>query len=146
MLITSKALQTVASRYVKNSLEPGFSSLDVRASGRTRKESRSWVDTAHDKSFRDIEYKEGTFIHLLPGEFILINTKEIFTMPHNVMGMFTLRSKWARKGLDQSASLVLQPNWEGNLVMEVRNNLQRHTLSIPVGEAIGQVHFFRCMS
>jgi len=118
---------------------PGLILLMIRASGILNIKR-------DDKSFRDIEYKEGTFIHLLPGEFILINTKEIFTMPHNVMGMFTLRSKWARKGLDQSASLVLQPNWEGNLVMEVRNNLQRHTLSIPVGEAIGQVHFFRCMS
>jgi len=82
-------------------------------------------------------------IALRPGQFLLAETREKFKLPEDLSGMFTLRSRYARNGLDHSTSLVLRPGWEGHLVLELWNRTQWHSILLKAGEPIGQVHFFR---
>lgn len=77
-----------------------------------------------------------------PGQFVLVETWEHLTLPAHVKGVFTIRSWAAKSGLDQSVSITLKPNWSGNLVMELRNNLQKTSLQFKPGQAIGQIEFY----
>jgi deoxycytidine triphosphate deaminase len=79
---------------------------------------------------------------LEPGQFVLAETLEQFTVPKTVKGIFTIRSWAAKSGLDQAVSITLKPNWSGHLIMELRNNLQHNTLCFRPHEAIGQIEFF----
>ena len=81
-------------------------------------------------------------VTMLPGAFIKARTAELFSIPPRHKGVFTLRSYGAQRGVDQSVSITLHPNWTGYLIMELRNNLQYHDLLIPPGEMLGQVEFY----
>ncbi|MGI9212271.1 MAG: dCTP deaminase domain-containing protein [Methylococcaceae bacterium] len=80
---------------------------------------------------------------LQPGQFVLAETHECFKLPKDIKGLFTLRSWAAKSGLDQAVSITLKPRWQGNLIMELRNNLQHISLSLYPLQAIGQVEFFQ---
>lgn len=77
---------------------------------------------------------------LRPGQFVLADTLEIFTMPNNVAGEFRLKSSRAREGLDQALAVWLDPGWSGSvLTMEIRNNRQLHAIPLWPGRRIGQI-------
>lgn len=81
---------------------------------------------------------------LLPGEFILASTIEVFNLPNNVAAEFRLKSSGARSGLDQALAVWCDPGWHGSaLTMELRNNLQHHRLLLTPGMKIGQMIFWQ---
>lgn len=57
---------------------------------------------------------------LWPGDFVLASSVEYFRIPKNVRGTLWNKSSWARKGLDQSQT-ILEPGWEGYLTLELKN-------------------------
>jgi deoxycytidine triphosphate deaminase len=81
---------------------------------------------------------------LKPGEFIKARLKETFTIPHDIMGVFTLRSKVAQFGLEQSTSIFLKPDWSGQLILELKNQLQHVPIRLIRGSTIGQITFMEC--
>ncbi len=83
-----------------------------------------------------------TGLTLKPKEFILLETKEVFSLPSYVMGMLTLRSYAARAGLSQTASLLLKPNWTGRLILELVNDLASVSLTLEKGSPIAQIQFY----
>lgn len=81
---------------------------------------------------------------LLPGEFILAQTKERFHLPSDVGCEFRLKSSGARSGLDAALAVWCDPGWHGSvLTMELRNNLRHHKLVLTCGMKIGQMVFYR---
>ena len=81
---------------------------------------------------------------LMPGEFILAQTQERFFMPDDLAAEFRLKSSGARAGLEQSLAVWADPGWNGSvLTLELRNNLQHHTLLLEVNMPIGQMVFWR---
>lgn len=82
-------------------------------------------------------------ISIKPKAFIQARTQETFHIPDDLYGIFTLRSCVARKGLEQSSSLILRPGWSGKLVLELTNMLQRREILLWPGDVIGQVSFGR---
>jgi len=111
-----------------------YNSLDVRLSKVTKREAL-WED----------ETEEINMV-IKPKEFVLGITEEYFVMPPNISAMFSLRSVWARKGLEQSTSVWLNPGWEGNLILELVNQLKVSDITLYQGAEIGQLHFFECKS
>jgi dCTP deaminase len=89
-------------------------------------------------------YKETGYTHLLPGDFCLASTREIFHLPDDISGMFILKSSMARAGLEHSQAGWADAGWHGSaLTLELSNLLRNHTLQLEEGMAIGQIILFR---
>ena len=78
---------------------------------------------------------------IAPGEFFKATLAEHIFMPNDVVAMFTLRSRMAQVGLEQSTSVWIRPNWSGVLVLEL-TNLSKSNMLVSAGLAVGQLHFF----
>lgn len=155
--ITDHALETFIAQYVRDydpasatiSLPSRLTQLDVRLGPVLYREKPKSADArhqAHPRFWSNLWTQQYHDPHesivIEPGHFILAETIEHFTLPNTVKGLFTLRSWAAKTGLDQAASITLKPNWSGNLIMELRNNLRHTALVVRIGDAIGQVEFF----
>ncbi|OGY27295.1 MAG: dCTP deaminase [Candidatus Woykebacteria bacterium RIFCSPHIGHO2_01_FULL_43_29] len=87
------------------------------------------------------EKRLGKDFHLLPGEFVLINTKEYIELPNYLIGHISSRSSTARLGLlvDFGAELI-QPGHVGKICLEIKNLSAKPVLLQP-GLSIAQVYF-----
>lgn len=96
------------------------------------------------KREKPMMYKETGYTHLLPGDFCLASTQEIFHLPDDISGMFILKSSMARAGLEHSQAGWADAGWHGSaLTLELSNLLRHHTLRLEAGMAIGQIILFR---
>lgn len=100
-----------------------------------------WEDG--EPSFHYLCVPDEEAFHLIAREFCMAKTMESFTMPNDMTGIFYLKSKHARAGLDHSQAILLKPGWSGNLVIELKNNLKWHHLGLKPGEPCGQVMFMK---
>lgn len=81
---------------------------------------------------------------LVPGQFILAQTMEVFNMPEDVAGLFFLKSSRAREGYENLHAGYADPGWHGStLTLELKNQRQLQPLAIYPGLKIGQMVFFR---
>ena len=88
--------------------------------------------------FEEIEIKSNPFL-LMPGQFVLASTAEKIKVPNNHCASLLLRSTAARSGFEHSFSGWCDPGFEGELVLELRNNLQNHTLELMAGMRLVQL-------
>lgn len=134
--------------------------IDVRLSGFIRRERlrASHYDSRHHYATEDnwnslfteeyhgaefVAEKNKAYVKLDPGEMILGKTVELFQLPSDVIAEFSLRSWAARSGINQSTSLLMKPNWGGQLVLELHNALRTRIVHLEKGAVIGQVMFFK---
>jgi dCTP deaminase len=81
---------------------------------------------------------------LVPGQFILAQTIEVFHMPEDIAGLFFLKSSRAREGYENLHAGYADPGWHGStLTLELKNARQLQPLPIYPGLKIGQMVFFR---
>jgi dCTP deaminase len=84
---------------------------------------------------------------LVPGQFILSETIELFNMPETVSSLFFLKSSRAREGYEHAHAGFADAGWNGSvLTLELKNNRQLQRLPIYPGLKIGQMVFFRMSS
>jgi dCTP deaminase len=83
-------------------------------------------------------YVEGAYV-LHPGERVLATTQEVISMPLDKVGKLMLRSTAARLGLEHSFSGLIDPFFEGQLTLELKNDLQTHTISLMPGMRLIQM-------
>lgn len=153
MLLVGEPLRRLVALSVSDSegeVRPGHSELDIHLGcwlwlerwepGYAR--AHRLQKGRHEEVFDRRKIHEGVGHGLKPGELVLAETRQRFKMPDNVYGVLTLRSWAAKSGLEQSASMVLKPGWEGALILELRNNLRHHELLVEPNDAIGQIQFF----
>jgi len=82
--------------------------------------------------------------HLLPGEFCLAQTREVFHLPDDVAAHYMLKSSLARAGLQHLFAGFADPTWHGSvLTLEYVNQLRWHSLVLTPGMKCGQMVFFR---
>jgi len=82
--------------------------------------------------------------HLVPGQFILAQTIEVFHMPEDIAGLFFLKSSRAREGYENLHAGYADPGWHGStLTLELKNARQLQPLPIYPGLKIGQMVFWR---
>lgn len=80
---------------------------------------------------------------LLPGEFILASSEQIFNLPRNVSAEYKLKSSMARIGLEHLNAGWCDAGWHGSaLTLELKNMTRHHAIRLQAGDRIGQVVFF----
>lgn len=81
---------------------------------------------------------------LLPGEFVLAHTAEVFHMPLHLSAEFRLKSSVARMGLSHALAVWCDPGWNNAvLTLELHNISQFHGIALRAGDKIGQMVFHR---
>lgn len=81
---------------------------------------------------------------LMPGEFILAQSVEVFNLPDDLSAEYKLKSSMARIGLEHMNAGWCDAGWHGSvLTLEFKNMLNHHAIRIRPGDAIGQMIFFR---
>ena len=76
---------------------------------------------------------------LSPGEFILAHTEETIQVPTDCAAMVLLRSSAARAGFEHSLAGWCDPGFNGQITLELRNNLRFHPLLIAPGMRLCQL-------
>jgi dCTP deaminase len=83
---------------------------------------------------------------LVPGQFVLAETMEVFNMPESVAGQFALKSSRAREGLEHLLAGWIDPGFSGSvLTLELKNARQLHRLPVWPGMRIGQIVFMQML-
>jgi dCTP deaminase len=68
---------------------------------------------------------------LVPGQFVLAETLEIFNLPDSICANFALKSSRAREGLSHALAGFADPGWHGSrLTLELHNIRQLHPVAI----------------
>lgn len=81
---------------------------------------------------------------LLPGQFILASSVEVFNLPETISAEYKLKSTMARNGLEHLNAGWCDPGWHGSkLTLEFKNMNQFHSLLIKPGMKCGQMIFFK---
>lgn len=81
---------------------------------------------------------------LLPGDFILAASIEIFNLPNNISAEYKLKSSMARIGLEHLNAGWCDAGWHGScLTLELKNMTRHHDIELNYKDPIGQIVFFR---
>ncbi len=83
-----------------------------------------------DKSmYEEIDLKEGESITIRPGQFLIAETREILTLPNNIIGRLEGKSGLARLGIVvHQTSARFDPGWSGAAALELRNNSENDVI------------------
>ena len=109
---------------------PGRHPVDL-----ARKQSPNFIELLPDESGR---------WRLRPGDFALVNTREVFNLPDDVAFAMRLKSSTARAGLNASLAGWADPGWTGGtLTIQIKNLLSRHELILTPNMKIAQAIFHR---
>lgn len=83
---------------------------------------------------------------LVPGQFVLAETMEVFNMPEHVAAQFALKSSRAREGLEHLLAGWIDPGFSDSvLTLELKNARQLHKLPLWPGMRIGQIVFMQML-
>ena len=88
------------------------------------------------------KYTKADPFWLYPNEFLLGETQEYVSLPHNVEAHLHLVSSRAREGLNHSLAGLVDCGWRGVLTLEVKNILQYGRIGLYPGQRIAQLTFF----
>lgn len=104
----------------------------------------------HTIDFKDIQLEVAAFtgvntpIRLSPGEFVLVESAEIFNLPDDIACEFKLKSSLARNGLNHLLAGWGDPSWHGStMTLELVNTLRHQEMLLTPGMKIGQIVFWR---
>lgn len=79
---------------------------------------------------------------LVPGQFVLAQTIEVFHLPETISAQFVLKSSRARSGIEHLMAGYCDPGWHGSvLTLELHNSRQLHRVGLWPGMKIGQMVF-----
>lgn len=122
------------------------SSLDITLGNTVLREN--YVPTGKSISLQNKDSlhmeKEHLPYALIPGEFVLASSKEVFHLPNNISAEYKLKSSMARIGLEHLNAGWCDAGWHGSvLTLELKNMTRFHHLLLSEGDKIGQIVFFR---
>ena len=118
-------------------------SLDVRLG------SHLMIEVADTKDFVNVDISHRTEknpYRLMPGEFCLAETEEIFNIPDSISAQFALKSSRAREGYENLLAGWVDPGYSGRLTLELVNARRHWDLPLYPGMKIGQIVFFKMSS
>lgn len=80
---------------------------------------------------------------LLPGQFILAQSAQLFALPNTISAEYKLKSSMARSGLEHLNAGWCDAGWNGSvLTLELKNMTRNHVIRLQAGDRIGQMVFF----
>lgn len=89
----------------------------------------------------DLHLAESESLWLQPGNFCLASTIETFNMPTFVVGFVVGKSTYAREGLQIEVAGLIDPGFQGDLTLELKNLHDQRNILLSIGQPIGQVYF-----
>lgn len=99
------------------------------------------VEVVHeDRSKEELDLYEYT---LKPGEFILMSTNEAVNMPKDFVGIVKGKSSLARKGIMVECAGFVDPGFDGQITLEIKNLNQNRRVRLFDGMKICQIVFAR---
>ena len=104
------------------------------------------VDVAKRTNFNAVSFcmSKSLTYDLMPGEFVLAHSVEVFNLPSDISAEFRLKSSGARSGLNNLFACHCDPGWHGStLTLELHNVLRFHKVRLTAGMAVGQMLFHR---
>ena len=97
--------------------------------------------------------EDGTLVSILrtpymlePGEFVLVETYEIITVPMDLAVELRLKSSIARQGYNHSLAFWFDPGWSGRGTMEIQNINRQKELPLYEGMKFAQLIFHKLNS
>lgn len=84
-------------------------------------------------------------LKLEAGQFILAHTDESIALPGTLAAQVKGKSTWARRGLLVECAGFIDPGFEGQITLELKN-LGHQRIIIPAGSYICQIAFYRMSS
>lgn len=119
------------------------SSLDITLGSTILRENTGTSISLQNKESLHME-KEHLPYALIPGEFVLASSKEVFNLPNMISAEYKLKSSMARIGLEHLNAGWCDAGWHGSvLTLELKNMTRFHHLLLSEGDKIGQIVFFR---
>jgi dCTP deaminase len=67
----------------------------------------------------DVPFGKELLLH--PGYLVLVPTLEWVKLPHDLQGIVTARSSWAREGLNIATATIINPSYRGIVTLELAN-------------------------
>lgn len=140
--IKARCMSKMVENYDETLINPA--SLDLRLGNLIMLES---VESHMMVPFDISAYTQDKPYELVPGQFVLAQTMEIFNMPEDIAGLFFLKSSRAREGYENLHAGYADPGWHGStLTLELKNARQLQPLPLWPGLKIGQMVFFAMSS
>jgi dCTP deaminase len=85
---------------------------------------------------------DGAYYDLMPGEFILASSVELFNLPAHISSEYMQKSTLARNALEHLAAGWCDAGWHGsNLTLELNNVSRYYPIRLRPGMPIGQMKF-----
>ena len=98
------------------------------------------VEDILDQHTKEVSIKDG--YDLRPGEFVVGHSAEHIRMPKALNGIIVNRNSFARIGIDAGISQYINPGFEGNKIIVIKNN-SPFTIKIKPGIRICSLILFR---
>ena len=99
-----------------------------------------------------IKYSEGLFnidkdtgaeyYKLMPGEFVLMASREILNIPNGILSFVQGRSSIARIGIQTEQAGLIDAGFRGTITLEVQNQSD-YPIILYAGMRVAQVYFFK---
>jgi dCTP deaminase len=127
-----------------NAVQP--SSVDIRLDNSFRvflNHTRTVIDVKEDLSdlTQQVDIEEGEAFILHPGEFVLASTREVVTLPDDIVARIEGKSSLARLGLlIHSTAGFIDPGFSGHITLELAN-VATLPITLYPGMKIGQLSF-----
>lgn len=100
-------------------------------------------ETIPMEEFNMHNYGDEAYYDLMPGEFILASSVELFNLPNWLSAEYMQKSSLARSALEHLAAGWCDAGWNGsNLTLELTNVSRYRPLRLRPGMKIGQMKFF----
>ncbi|WP_263419220.1 dCTP deaminase [Terriglobus albidus] len=80
------------------------------------------------------------YLTIAPGQFALLTTHEILSMPRDLLGFITLKNSFKMQGLINVSGFHVDPTFKGRLVFAV-NNIGPSDIRLRYGEATFTIFF-----
>lgn len=100
------------------------------------------VREAQDDLAELVEVKDGEYLVLHPGEFVLGSTVERIRLAHDLVARLEGKSSLGRLGLlIHSTAGFVDPGWDGTLTLEL-SNVANLPITLLPGMKVGQISFY----
>ena len=110
--------------------------------------SRPYIDVREpqDELTEEVTIDEERAFFIHPGEFVLASTREVLTLPDDILAQVEGKSSLGRIGLLIHATAgFVDPGWTGKLTLEL-SNVAKMPIALYFGMKIGQISFVRMSS
>lgn len=129
--------------YVETRKEEPLENHEIRSRFELSKIPVISLRRAEAPTFTRVDLSTGPLV-LLPGQFCLAQTREIFDLPRTISAQYHMRSTMGRVGMNHALAGWCDPGWGPSvLTLEFTNTLSHHAIELQLGDPAGQLVFHR---